>query len=478
MNLYKWLFLLYNNDMVRTRFAPSPTGYMHLGNARTGIFSYLFARHQNGTFVLRIEDTDRERSTKEFEDSIIEDLKWLGIEWDEFYRQSERFDIYKEYAKKLIDSGHAYYCFCKEEDIEKQREEAYAQGKAYRYPGTCRHLSKEDVENRLKSGESYVIRFKVPDGQIVSFEDMIRGNISINVDDFGDFVIVRSDGSPVYNFVVVIDDALMKITHVIRGEDHISNTPKQILIYEALGFKPPEFAHLPVILGEDRTKLSKRHGGVSVRFYKENGYCPEALFNYLCLLGWSSEKVGKEVISKEEAIKYFDIKDINLSPAVFSHDKLYWLNGVYIREILPEERLLEDLLPFLEKAYGKVDIEYLKKIVKATRKEYNTYLEAVKKLRPFFEEREPDEAAKEELSKIDRKVFELLKQEIESLEELTPENLKGVVKNIQKSTGLKPKDIWHALRIALTGSLEGIAIDVIASILPKEEVLKRLSRYT
>jgi glutamyl-tRNA synthetase len=469
----------YNNRyMLKTRFAPSPTGYMHLGNARTAIFSYLFARHNGGNFVLRIEDTDMERSTKEFEDSIIEDLKWLGIEWDEFHRQSERFDIYKDYAKKLVDEGHAYYCFCKEEDIEKQREEAYNQGKAYRYPGTCRYLSKEDVENRLKNGESYVIRFKVPDGEVISFEDMIRGNISINVDDFGDFVIVRSDGSPVYNFVVVIDDALMSITHVIRGEDHISNTPKQILIYKALGFEPPKFAHLPVILGEDRTKLSKRHGGVSVRFYKENGYCPEALFNHLCLLGWSSEKIGKEVFSKEEAIAYFDIKDINLSPAVFSQEKLYWLNGVYIREVLSEDRLLEDLSPFLQKAYKNVDIEYIKNIVKFTRKEYNTYLEAVQKLRPFFEECELDEKAKEELSKIDKKVFELLKEKISFLDNITPESLKAMVKEIQKSENLKPKDIWHALRIALTGSLEGIAIDVIASILPKEEVLKRLSKYT
>ncbi len=463
--------------MVRTRFAPSPTGYMHLGNARTGIFSYLFARHSDGKFILRIEDTDKERSTKEFEESILEDLKWLGLEWDEFYRQSERFDIYKEYAKKLVESGHAYYCFCKEEDIEKQREEAYAQGRAYRYPGTCRHLTKEEVKKRLENGEPYVIRFKVPDGRVVSFDDLIRGNISINVDDFGDFVIVRSDGSPVYNFVVVIDDALMNITHVIRGEDHISNTPKQILIYEALGFKPPEFAHLPVILGEDRTKLSKRHGGVSVRFYKENGYCSKALFNYLCLLGWSGEKIGKEVFSKEEAIRYFDIKDINLSPAVFSHDKLYWLNGVYIREILSEDELLEDLIPFIEKAYKNVDREYLRAIVKATRKEYNTYLEAVEKLRPFFEQKDPDESAKEELGKIDKRVFELLIKEISALNDITPENLKAVVKSIQKSTGLKPKDIWHALRIAITGSLEGIAIDVIVSILPKEETIRRLSKF-
>lgn len=459
--------------MVKTRFAPSPTGYMHLGNARTGIFSYLFAKHNNGVFVLRIEDTDKERSTKEFEESILEDLRWLGMEWDEFYRQSDRFHIYQDYAKKLIEKGHAYMCFCDEEQVEKQREMAISQGRAYRYPGTCRHLSKEQIEENLKQNKPYVIRFKVPDGEVISFEDAIRGNISISVDDFGDFVIIRSDGSPVYNFVVVIDDALMNITHVIRGEDHISNTPKQILIYEALGFKPPVFAHLPVILGEDRTKLSKRHGGTSVRFYRENGYCAKALFNYLCLLGWSHEK---EIISKQEIIKIFDIKDINLSPAVFSHEKLYWLNGIYIRDILSLEELLEDIKPFLENAYGKLNLDYVKSILEHTKKEYNTYLEAVSKLKPFFQEPELQEDAKKEYDNLNKNIFRLLKEKIEKLDKIDSQSLKAIVKEIQKEN-YKPKDIWHALRIALTGALEGIAIDVIASILPKEETLKRLSKF-
>ncbi len=461
--------------MVRTRFAPSPTGYMHLGNARTAIFSCIFARHNDGKFILRIEDTDKERSTKEYEESILEDLRWLGLDYDEFYRQSDRFDIYKEYTQKLLNSGHAYLCFCQEEDIEKQREEAKAQGKAYRYPGTCRNLSKEQIEENIKKGIPYVVRFRVPDGETVSFEDAIRGFISINVDDFGDFVIVRSDGIPVYNFVVVIDDALMGITHVIRGEDHISNTPKQILIYKALGFTAPVFAHLPVILGEDRTKLSKRHGGTSVRFYKENGYTAKALFNYLCLLGWSYK--DKEIFSKDEIIKLFDIKDINLSPAVFSHEKLYWLNGVYIREILTESELLQDILPFLEKAYGSLDKNYMKKVVMNTRKEFNTYLEAVEKLKPFFQIPELTDQAREELSKLDKSIFRLLIEKINSLQDINPDALKSIIKDVQKNHGYKPKDIWHALRISLTGALEGVAIDIMTSILPKDEILKRLEAF-
>ncbi|MGC8852283.1 MAG: glutamate--tRNA ligase, partial [Hydrogenobacter sp.] len=241
--------------MVITRFAPSPTGYLHLGNARTAIFSYLFARHHNGKFILRIEDTDLERSTKEFEETLIEDLLWLGLEWDEFYRQSERFDIYREYAQKLVELGHAYPCFCSPEELEEERQRALEKGVAYRYSGKCRFLSQEEVEHLKSIGKPYTIRFKVPYNQDIVFEDLIRGYISINTDDFGDFVIVRSDGTPTYNFVVVIDDALMGVTHVIRGEDHIPNTPKQILIYRALGFPLPQFAHLPVILGEDRSKL-------------------------------------------------------------------------------------------------------------------------------------------------------------------------------------------------------------------------------
>ena len=464
---------------VKTRFAPSPTGYLHLGNARTAIFSYLFARHNNGGFVLRIEDTDPERSKKEYEEMLIEDLKWLGLEWDEFYRQSERFDIYKEYVNKLLESGHAYPCFCTPEELEREREEARKKGIPYRYSGKCRHLTPEEVEKFKKEGKPFTIRFKVPENRTVVFEDLIKGHIAINTDDFGDFVIVRSDGSPTYNFVVVVDDALMGITHVIRGEDHIPNTPKQILIYEALGFPVPKFAHLPVILGEDRSKLSKRHGAVSVRAYREEGYMPEALFNYLCLLGWSPPEEGKEIFSKEELIRIFDLKDVNDSPAVFNREKLKWMNGVYIREVLPLEVLVERAIPFLEKAgYSIEDKEYVKKVLEYTRDSFDTLSEMVERLRPFFVDEFdiPDELWS---FLEDEKAYQVLSTFLERIKEKkpqTPQEVKKLAKEIQKALKVKPPQVWKPLRIALTGELEGVGVDILTAVLPKEKIEKRILR--
>ncbi len=465
--------------MVKTRFAPSPTGYLHLGNARTAIFSYLFTRHHGGGFVLRIEDTDRERSKREYEEMLLKDLEWLGIEWDEFYRQSERFDIYREYVNKLLESGHAYPCFCTPEELDREREEAQRRGVAYRYSGKCRHLSPEEVEKLKREGKSFTIRFRVPDGRNIVFEDLVKGHISINADDFGDFVIVRSDGSPTYNFVVVVDDALMGITHVVRGEDHIPNTPKQILIYEALGFEVPKFAHLPVILGEDRSKLSKRHGAVSVMNYREEGYLPEALFNYLCLLGWSPPGTEREIFSKEELIKLFDLKDVNSAPAVFNREKLRWMNGVYIREVVSLERLYESALPFLKRAgYDVSDEEYVKRVLERTRDAYDTFSEMVEKLRPFFVD--DVEIPPELWSKLeDMRSYEVLSAFLEKLKDRdidTPEEVKKLAKEIQKELGVKPKEIWHSLRIALTGQLEGVGIDVLLSTLPKERIAYRIRR--
>ena len=462
---------------VKTRFAPSPTGYLHLGNARTAIFSYLFARHNNGNFVLRIEDTDRERSTKEYEDMLIEDLKWLGLDWDEFYRQSERFDIYKEYVNKLLEEGKAYPCFCTPEELEREREEARKKGIPYRYSGKCRRLTKEEAEKLKREGKPFTVRFKVPENRTVVFEDLIKGHIAINTDDFGDFIIVRSDGTPTYNFVVVVDDALMGITHVIRGEDHIPNTPKQILIYEALGFPVPKFAHLPVILGEDRSKLSKRHGAVSVRAYREEGYMPEALFNYLCLLGWSSPEEGREIFSKEELIKLFDLKDVNDSPAVFNKEKLKWMNGVYIREILPIDTLLERAIPFLERAgYDVSDREYVQKVISYTRDSYDTLSEMVERLRAFFVD---DFEIKEELWAFidDEKVYDILNLFLEKIRENkpeTPDEVKKLVKEIQKTLKVKPPKVWKSVRIVLTGETEGVGIDILIAVLPKEKIEKRI----
>ena len=463
--------------MVRTRFAPSPTGYLHLGNARTAIFSYLYARHHGGSFLLRIEDTDRERSGKEYEESLLEDLRWLGLEWDEMWRQSERFDIYKGFVDRLLESGHAYPCFCTPEDLEREREEAQRRGVAYRYSGRCRHLSREEVSRLKKEGKPFAIRFRVPDGEEIAFRDLVKGYISINVDDFGDFIIVRSDGTPTYNLVVVIDDALMGVTHVIRGEDHISNTPKQILIYRALGFDIPEFAHLPVILGEDRSKLSKRHGGVSVKHYREEGVVPEALFNYLCLLGWSPPEEGKEILTKEEIIQLFDLKDINSSPAVFSRDKLLWMSGVYIREVLSEEKLLEYALPFLEKAgYDLSDMDYVKRVLSYTKDSYDTFSEMVERLKPFF--LDPDgisESGKEILLSGRELILEFV-EVLKGSKPTTPEEVRKLAKAFLKDKGKKPRDLWKPMRLCLTGREEGVGVDILIALLSLEVIERRVNK--
>ncbi len=463
--------------MIVSRFAPSPTGYLHLGNARTAIFSYLFARHHGGKFILRVEDTDRERSTKEFEQMILEDLEWLGIDWDEFYRQSERFHIYEEYAQRLVESGHAYPCFCTVEELEEERKRAEEKGIPYRYSGKCRALSPQEAESLKREGKPYTIRFRVPDGRVVVFEDLIKGHIAIGVEDFGDFVIVRSDGTPTYNFVVVVDDALMGVTHVIRGEDHIPNTPKQILIYEALGFEIPKFAHLPVILGEDRSKLSKRHGAVSVRNYREEGYLPEALFNFLCLLGWSPAQEGKEIFSKEELIELFRLEDVNSSPAVFSKEKLRWMNGVYIREVVSLDRLVEEFMPFLERAGYRADKEYVRRVLEKTRDSFETLLEGVERLRPFFAESlsYSEEAMAVLENQHSRDVLELFLQKLQD-GQLNAQRVKEIAKEIQKELNLKAKDVWRVLRASLTGELEGVGVDILCDVMPREKVLERVMK--
>jgi len=343
-------------EKVRVRFAPSPTGHFHIGGARTALFNYLFARKYQGSFVLRIEDTDLERSKREYEKEIIESLKWLKIEWDEGpdiggnfgpYRQSERKEIYSKYLKKLLEEGRAYFCFCKKEDLEAQKQYFLSIGQPPKYNGKCRNLSKEEVKKRLKEGESFVIRFKVFPQKIV-FEDLIRGKIEFDGSLIEDFVISKGFDSFLYNFTCVVDDFEMKITHVIRGEDHISNTPKQILLQEALGFNTPKYLHLPLILGVDRAKLSKRHGAMSVLEYKKAGYLPEALINFVAFLGWSP-KSERQIFGLTSLIKEFSIERIQKSGAVFNVQKLDFLNNFYIRQKSPNE-LAELCSPYLIEA--------------------------------------------------------------------------------------------------------------------------------
>ena len=334
--------------MTRVRFAPSPTGLLHVGNVRTGLFAWFFARQNNGVYVLRIEDTDQERSKAEYEQGIYEDLRWLGLDWDEGpdrggpygpYRQSERFAIYRDYALRLIEGGHAFRCFCSEEQLEVQAERAKAENLNWKYPGTCRALPKSEVQARLNAGEPAVVRLKVREGPI-RFHDIVHGAMEFSSDVISDPILLRSDGWPTYNYAVVIDDALMEITHVIRGDDHLSNTPKQVLIFEALNRTLPEFAHLSTILGPDHTRLSKRHGATAVAQFRESGYLPEALMNYIALLGWSPASEGTEVIPPKDLVGQFRLGRVNSSPAVFDVAKLHFINRHYLKSSPAAPRLI------------------------------------------------------------------------------------------------------------------------------------------
>ncbi|MEK7812777.1 MAG: glutamate--tRNA ligase, partial [Candidatus Desantisbacteria bacterium] len=345
---------------IRVRFAPSPTGYLHIGGSRTALFNWLFAKHNQGTFVLRIEDTDIERSSQGSEGTIISSLRWLGLDWDEGpdiggefgpYRQCERLAIYNEYAEELLKQGKAYYCYCIEEELEERRTQALAEKRTPGYDGRCRNLSTKEQEQLKASGRKPSIRFHVPDEiPAVIIQDEVRGQVVFQPDTLKDFVIVRSNGVASYNFAVVIDDSLMKITHVIRGEDHLSNTPKQILIYQALGFNLPHFAHLPLMLGEDGSRLSKRHGATSTEAFKDMGYLSEAMVNYLALRGWAEgDGINRELYAACDLIDCFSIEGVSKSAAIFDMQKLTWMNGIYIRQLPPDE-LTQLCLPYIEQA--------------------------------------------------------------------------------------------------------------------------------
>jgi len=344
-NKSKDKFKLTKIGEIRTRFAPSPTGFLHIGSARTALFNYLFTKKNKGGFILRIEDTDKKRSKPEFETDIIENLKWLGIEWDYGpYRQSEKTDVYKKYLEKLLAENKAYYCFCTEEELEAKRQEQMSRGLAPRYNGKCAKLSKEEVEKNLKEGKNYIIRFKVPSKKI-KFDDLIKGRVEFDTKLIGDISLARDLNNPLYNFVVVVDDFEMKISHVIRGEDLLPNTPKQILLAKALGFPQPEYAHLPLILGPDKSKLSKRHGAVSIAEYRKEGYLPETLINFLAFLGWNPG-TEKEIFSMPALVKEFSIERVQKSGAIFNIKRLDFLNGFYIRQ-KSTKKLTELCIPYL-----------------------------------------------------------------------------------------------------------------------------------
>lgn len=478
---------------MRLRFPPSPTGKIHIGNMRTALFNYLWARKNKGKLVLRIEDTDLERSTREFEEIIFREMEWLGLDVDEGvgiggeygpYRQSERLEIYHEYVRRLLEEGKAYYCYCSPEELAQMREEALAGGEMPRYNGRCRELTPTEKERFEAEGRKPVIRFKVPEeDRDIVVDDLIRGQVTFNTSVLDDFVIFKSDGMPTYNFAVVIDDALMKITDVIRGEDHLSNTPKQLLVYEALGFEVPRFAHLPLILDKNRAKLKKRSDddAVYVGEYREKGYLPEALFNFMALLGWSTGD-EQEILSREEIINRFDISSVNNSSAVFDIEKLNWMNGKYIREA-NLDRITELAIPFLKKAgYIDEDIDeekyqWLKKVIDVARRGVDYLAQIPAEAELFFQElkyEDQDKAVEEFRGEDVELVFSTLKGELRELEEFTPETIDKVFNKLRKILPVKARTLYHPTRVALTGMNSGPEIKDVIYILGLEETERRL----
>ena len=469
--------------MIRVRFPPSPTGFMHIGNVRTALFNYLFARKNNGKFILRIEDTDRERSKKEYEDDIIEGLKWLNINWDEGpdiggpygpYRQSERLEIYKFYINKLLNEEKAYLCFCSEEDLEKEREEMLNKGLMPKYSRKCRNLSKEQIEEKLKENPNPVVRFKTPLSGEILVEDELRGKLIFPIENLDDFVIMRSDGMPTYNFAVVIDDALMKINFVIRGEDHLhGNTPRQILIYKALNFPLPKFVHLPMILGEDHTKLSKRHGSVSLRDYRNEGYLPEALVNYMALLGFSPKTKEREFFSMQELIEEFSIENLSKSNAIFSPSKLRWMNHKYI-EMLTLEQLFKRVKDFYSnKEFEIKNDDWLKEFLRLMR-DHIFVLNDIKIL--FNDIFNPVELSLEKINYLKENknlIFEFYNS-IKELTDWNENNILNVIKDLGKKLSIKGRSLYHPLRVLITHKDEGPEIYIYIYLLGKENTLKRV----
>lgn len=475
---------------VRVRYAPSPTGHLHIGNARTALFNYLFARNQKGKFIIRIEDTDQKRNIAGGEESQLNYLRWLGIDWDESidcggaygpYRQMERLDIYRRYYEQLLASGHAYHCYCTEEELEAEREAQRERGEMPRYSGRCRNLSQEEREALRAEGRKPSIRLAVPPDRIYAFNDMVKGEVSFESNGFGDFVIVKKDGIPTYNFAVVIDDHEMKITHVLRGDDHISNTPKQLMVYEALKWEPPQFGHMTLIVNEQRKKLSKRDESIIqfIEQYEELGYLPEALFNFIALLGWSPGG-EEEVFSKDELIAIFDPERLSKSPAVFDQEKLTWMNNHYIKQ-LDTERIVALTLPHLQKAgflnteLSEAESEWAKELILLYQDRLNYGAEIVSHTRLFFQEEIAfDEAAQEVLS--GEQVPVVVKsfvEQIKTLDLFTPETIKEALKRVQKETGYKGKQLFMPIRVVTTGQVQGPDLNQSLYLLGQEKVIRR-----
>ncbi len=465
---------------MRVRFAPSPTGHLHVGNARTALFNWLLARHEQGTFILRIEDTDLERSTRESEQAIIDDLEWMGLTWDEGveaggpngpYRQSERLDTYTQHACQLLAARTAYYCFCSADKLEADRQALLRQGLPPKYTGTCRAIPPEAAEARVSAGETAVVRLRVPSGREVTFEDIVRGPVTFHTEVIGDPVLVRSDGMPAYNFAVVIDDALMKVTHVVRGEDHISNTPRQVLLYEAFGWPLPAFAHLSLVMGPDHTPLSKRHGATSVAEFRAKGYLPDALVNYLALIGWSPGE-GQEVLPLAELARRFDLSRVAHSAGIFDENKLAWVNRHYLKTAT-RETLVELSLPFLRErsmvvgTLSNAGREWLMSIVPSMAGSVDRLSQVPDRLETIFAFEADASLARDALRReLDdenaREVVTALAADLRASPRLIDrETFRAAAARVRDKTGKKGRALLHPIRVALTGKAEGPELDLL-----------------
>ena len=472
---------------VRVRFAPSPTGYLHVGGARTALFNWLFARHLGGVFVLRIEDTDRLRSSEESTGGILSSLRWLGLDWDEGpevggeyepYFQMQRLPFYRAVVEQLLDQEEAYYCHCTQQELGARRKAARTEGRAPGYDRRCRYVSRRERAAFEAENRKPAVRFAMPlDGETI-VDDLIRGRVRFANEQLDDLVIMKADGIPTYNFAVVVDDILMKISHIIRADEHLANTPRQIRIYEALGSPVPRFAHVSMILGEDRTKLSKRHGAASLSDYRDSGYLPEAMFNFLALLGWAHDD-KTEIMTRNQIIERFVLEKVSPAPAVFSKDKLDWMNGVYVRTLRPED-LATSLLPFLEKAGLKTDKETVLRLVPLIQERIKVLGDAVDLVDFFFQE----EMAYDPRLLLGKKMeaaasLDALKRVHEVLDRLPTfdeEILERTLRDLAKQLELKAGQLFGVIRVAVTGKKVAPPLFGTLSILGKERVLSRISK--
>ncbi|MCG7335332.1 glutamate--tRNA ligase [Sporosarcina sp. ACRSM] len=480
---------------VRVRYAPSPTGHLHIGGARTALFNYLFARHHGGKFIVRIEDTDTERNIEGGELSQLENLKWLGIEYDESvdiggpygpYRQMERLDLYTKHAQEMLENGRAYKCFCTTEELEAEREKQKASGiAAPMYNGTCRHLSAEEVAEKEAAGLSYTIRIRVPENVTYKIEDLVRGTVTFESKDIGDWVLVKANGVPTYNFAVVFDDHYMKISHVFRGEEHITNTPKQLMIFDAFGWEYPRYGHMTLIVNEERKKLSKRDESI-IQFisqYKNLGYLPEAMFNFFALLGWSPGG-EEEIFTHEELIRLFDESRLSKSPSMFDKQKLTWMNNQYVKKLSLDE-VVALALPHLQdaglvnKEMTETEAAWVRDLVALYHEQLSFGAEIVELSAQFFkEEIEYDEASQAVLGGEQvPEVMASFKGQLEALETFDAASIKAAIKAVQKETGHKGKNLFMPIRVVTTGQMHGPELPDAIALIGKEKAIARVAKY-